>query len=56
MDVINRLFLVKNGVPYDVAFCLEDTKVEAFCIIFGELEGIQKFDYTHWKFKEIKNE
>jgi hypothetical protein len=34
-----RLSLVKNGVPFDVAFSLEDEHAMAYGIIFGQIEG-----------------
>lgn len=33
------LYLVKNGVPFDVAFSLPQHEVVAWTIIFGELDG-----------------
>lgn len=38
------LLLVKNGVPFDVAFSLPPVDREAWIIIFGELAG-GKFDW-----------
>lgn len=34
-----RLFLVKHGVPFDVAFSLPDEEMLAFYVILGEYEG-----------------
>lgn len=36
----NRLWLVKNGVPYDVALSLPEEDVSAYSIIFGEFDGM----------------
>jgi hypothetical protein len=33
------LWLVKNGVPFDVAFSLSETERMAYCINFGTFEG-----------------
>ncbi len=41
----DRLWLVKNGVPYDVALSLSRADVAAYGIIFGEFEG-NSFDFT----------
>lgn len=30
---------MKNGVPFDVAFSLEDEEAFAYGIVFGEFEG-----------------
>jgi len=38
------LWLVKNNVPFDVAFSLDDTTRTAFAIMFSEMEG-NKFDW-----------
>jgi hypothetical protein len=44
----DRLWLVKNGVPYDVAFALPVEDVAAYGILFGEMEG-GKFDWSTWQ-------
>ena len=33
------LWLVKNGVPFDVAFSLDSVDRMAYSIIFGQMEG-----------------
>ena len=38
-EIRNRLYLVKNNVPFDVAMSLEEHEVLAYAIIFGELDG-----------------
>ena len=46
----NRLYLVKNGVPFDVAFTLPDDDVLTWGIIFGEMDGNVWCDATNsWK-------
>lgn len=40
------LFLVKNNVPFDVAFTLDEQTRTAWCVILGELEG-GRFDWAH---------
>ena len=43
------LWLVKCGVPYDVAFSLNDTDKLAYTIIMGQFEG-NEWDWSrmHW--------
>jgi hypothetical protein len=38
-DLIESLFLVRNGVPFDVAFSLDSDMRLAWCVVIGELEG-----------------
>lgn len=45
--------LVKSGVPFDTAFALDDPMRQAFCIIFGEMEG-GKFNWASMAFEEPK--
>lgn len=45
----SRLYLVKNGIPFDVAFSLDHINLSAFCIAFGELDG-NKFDFRTMRF------
>lgn len=47
------LWLVKNGVPYDVAFSLPAEERVAYMIIFGELEG-GKFDWARMDWEKPK--
>jgi hypothetical protein len=43
------LRLVKNGVPYDVAFSLSPVELEAYLICFGILDGGNfSFDRMKW--------
>lgn len=39
-DLIDCLFLVKNGIPFDVAFSLDSTERLAWVVIFGQLNGL----------------
>jgi hypothetical protein len=41
----DALFLVRNGVPFDVAFSLSDFERTVWVIIMGELEGFVR-DYS----------
>lgn len=43
--------MVKNGIPFDVAFSLDDTTRTAWSIIMAELEG-QEFDWDTMDFKK----
>jgi hypothetical protein len=45
------LWLVRNGIPFDVAFSLDDVTRAAWCIVFSEMEG-NKFDWRAMRFKE----
>jgi hypothetical protein len=44
-DVFDCLFLVKNGIPFDVAFSLDSDMRLAWVVIFGQLNGL-KFDWN----------
>jgi hypothetical protein len=37
--VIQTLWLVKNGIPYDIAASLDFVEAKAWAIIFGTFEG-----------------
>ena len=43
-ELIDCLFLVKNGVPFDVAFTLPPDERFAYVVILGELAG-GRFDW-----------
>jgi hypothetical protein len=43
--LIDCLYLVKNGVPFDVAFSLSSVERLAFVIALGTLEG-HDFDWS----------
>jgi hypothetical protein len=47
------LWLVKNGIPFDVAFQLDDLTRTAWSIVFSEMAGNQ-FDWNSMKFVEPK--
>lgn len=42
---------MKNGVPYDVAFCFEPDERLAAVVVFGELEG-SKWDWDEMRWLE----
>jgi len=39
--LIDGLFLVMNGVPFDVAFSLDDDERLAYVVIIGTLKGLR---------------
>lgn len=46
----NGLYLVRNGVPFDVAFSLPPDEAMAWGIIFGEMDGnTWDFNSMAWK-------
>ena len=47
-----QLWLVKNGVPFDVAFELYDHELLAYSVIFGEFEGAE-WDWKALKWKKV---
>lgn len=49
----DRLYLVKNGIPFDVAFSLDDVETKAFLITLAELDG-HRYDWQNGSF--IKND
>ncbi len=44
------LWLVRNNVPVDMAFALDDVTRAAWCIIFSEFEG-RSFDVDRMRWK-----
>jgi hypothetical protein len=44
------LWLVKHGIPFDVAFELDDVTRAAWCIVFSEMEG-RTFDWSTMSFR-----
>jgi len=42
---------VRNGIPFDVAFSIDDVTRAAWCIVFSEMEG-NVFDWNAMRFKE----
>jgi hypothetical protein len=45
------LWLVKNGVPYETAFDLDDDDLLANVIVMGEFEGLL-WDWPSMKWRE----
>ncbi len=44
------LYLVKNGIPFDVAASLDDEERLAWSVIFGEFEGGHfEWETLSWK-------
>lgn len=48
------LFLVRNGVPFDVAHSLSWQERYAFCIIFQRFDGA-KFNFKTMEFEKSKD-
>jgi hypothetical protein len=48
------LWLIKNGIPFDVAFALDDTKRTAWCLIFSEMERGKRYNFDSRTFEDIK--
>jgi len=47
---VDSLFLVRNGVPFDVAFSLPPDERTAWVIVLGTLQGrIYDFDAMRWE-------
>ena len=42
---------MRSGVPFDVAFQLDDVTRAAWCIMFSEMEG-RAFDWDRMEFKD----
>ncbi len=40
-DLVDSLWLVRNGVPFDVAFSLDQGERTAWIVVLGELNGKQ---------------
>jgi len=49
VPVRESLWLVKNGIPFDVAFGVDDITRTAWCIAFSEMEG-HRFDWERMEF------
>lgn len=50
-DYREILWLVKNGVPWDVAACMEPIQRQATAVIFSEMEG-HTFDWYAMRFEK----
>ena len=48
------LWLVKNGIPFDVAFSVDDTKCTAWSIAFYEFESGKAYNWTTLEFENAK--
>jgi hypothetical protein len=46
------LFLLAHGVPFDVAFGLDDITRTGWAIMFSEMESSRKFNWNHMSFEE----
>lgn len=53
-DLKQRLWLIKNGIPFNVAFSLSHEQVFAFAIIFSEFELPKErcFNWETMRFNE----
>jgi hypothetical protein len=51
--LVERLWLVKNNVDFDVAFSLPPLEVAAWAIIFGQFEG-GVFDFSSMRWQKSK--
>jgi hypothetical protein len=44
------MFCIKNGIPFDVAFAMDDAERLAACVAFGELNGgVWSWDSMRWQ-------
>lgn len=43
---------MRSGIPFDIAFGLDEITRGAWCIIFSEMEG-RTFDWDRMAFKEL---
>ena len=50
-DLIDCLFLVRNGVPFDVAFSLPPDDRLAWVVALGTIDG-REFDWQNLRWKE----
>lgn len=50
-DLIDCLYLVRNGVPFDVAFSLPPDDRLAFIVALGSLDG-NEFDWSTGAWKQ----
>ena len=50
---MEALWLVHNGVPFDVAFQMPDVDRFAMCIVFSGFQGA-KFDWDRMRFEDPK--
>ena len=45
------LWLVKNGVPFDVAFSVDEDTLKGWTVLFGKFEG-GEFDWDADRWRE----
>lgn len=45
------LWLVKNGIPFDLAFQLDEVTRIGWCIVFSEMEGAT-FNWQSMRFEQ----
>ncbi|MDE2197917.1 MAG: hypothetical protein KGJ41_02755 [Rhodospirillales bacterium] len=50
-DLVDPLYLCRNGVPFDVAFSLSAEERVAWIVALGRLDGRQ-FDFGTWQWVE----
>jgi hypothetical protein len=48
------LYLISKGIPFDIAFEIDETKRSAWCIMFSEIEGGRKYNFITNEFEEVK--
>ncbi len=51
-DLVDCLYLVKNGVPLDVAFALPADERMAWVVAMGRLEGLD-YDWSARRWKKV---
>jgi len=56
VDTREALWLVRNGVPFDVAFGVDAITRTAWCLMFSEMETGREFNWNTLKFEEPKRE
>lgn len=49
-ELRDSLYLVRNGVPFDVAFSLDGAERRAWVVVFGELAGlVWDYEAGRWR-------
>lgn len=48
------LWLVRNGIPFDIAFGLDEKKRTAWAIVFSEFESGKTYNWNTMDFEEAK--
>lgn len=46
------MWLVRNGIPFDVAFAIDGIKRTAWAITFSEFESGKTFKWSKWEFED----